>query len=82
MPCDTSPMPEPATLRLDSGDEVRVAVEREELDRDEITVRRIDVATPTNEELLRLIDEHLATAKPHPAGTTDRLIEADRERTY
>lgn len=24
----------------------------------------------------------VATAKRHPAGTTDRLLEADRERPY
>lgn len=28
------------------------------------------------------IDAHLATATRHPAGTTDRLIAADRERPY
>jgi hypothetical protein len=75
-------MGEPATLRLDSGDEVRVVVERDELDRDEITVRRIDASTPPNGELLRLIDEHLEAATAHPAGTTDRLLQADRERPF
>jgi uncharacterized protein (DUF1778 family) len=28
------------------------------------------------------IDAHLATATRHPAGTTDRLRAADRERPY
>lgn len=28
------------------------------------------------------IDAHLATATRHPAGTTDRLLAADRERPY
>ena len=82
MSCDTLYMAEPATLRLDSGDEVRVVVERAELDRDEITVRRIDASTPSDGALLRLIDEHLTMATTHPAGTTDRLLEADRERPY
>ena len=75
-------MGEPATLKLDSGDEVRVVVEREELERDEITVRRIDTPTPASGELLTFLDEHLATATPHPAGTTDRLLQADRDRPY
>jgi hypothetical protein len=25
---------------------------------------------------------HLATAKPHPAGTTDGLLQGDRDRPY
>jgi hypothetical protein len=29
-------------------------------------------------DLIAVIDEHLATAEGHPAGTTDRLLEADR----
>ncbi len=33
-------MVEQATLKLDSGDELRVEVEREDLKRDEIVVRR------------------------------------------
>ncbi len=75
-------MAERATLRLDAGDEVRVVVEREDLDRQEITVRRIDVPMQANGDLLGFIDEHLATARPHPSGTTDRLLEADRDRPY
>jgi uncharacterized protein (DUF1778 family) len=31
---------------------------------------------------LAKIDAHLATATRHPAGTTDRLRAADRERPY
>jgi len=75
-------MAELATLRLDSGDEVRVEVEREELQHDEITVRRVGAPTPGSGELLTFLDEHLATATPHPAGTTDRLLQADRDRPY
>lgn len=29
---------------------------------------------------LVVLNDHLATAKRHPAGTTDRLLQADRER--
>ena len=75
-------MAERATLRLDSGDEVRVTVEREDLDRQEITVRRLDALALANGDLLRVVDEHLATAMPHPAGTTDRLLQAERDRPY
>jgi hypothetical protein len=31
---------------------------------------------------VELDSEDLATAKRHPAGTNDRLLEADRERPY
>jgi hypothetical protein len=31
-------------------------------------------------DLLVLIDAHLATAEPHSAGTTDRLLAQDRNR--
>ena len=33
-------------------------------------------------DFLARIDAHLATATRHPAGTTDRLRAADRERPY
>lgn len=75
-------MAEHATLRYDSGDEVRVIVEREDPERDEITVRRVPTPAAKNGDLLRVIDEHLATATPRPAGTTDRLLQADRDRPY
>lgn len=76
-------MREAATLRLDSGDEVRVEVDRADLDRDEILVRRASATEPSEQvALLTAIDAHLATATPHAAGTTDRLLEDDRERPY
>jgi hypothetical protein len=79
-----SPMLERATLRLDSGDEVPVEVVREDSDRDEIVVRRTDSArretSPGN--LVDAVDAHLASATPHPAGATDRLLAADRQRPY
>jgi len=76
-------MRERATLKLDTGDELRVEVERDELSRDEILVHRAaENGPPVADGLLAVIDEHLATAEPHPAGTTDRLLAADRERPY
>jgi len=56
-------MRELATLRIDTGREVRVEVVREETERDEIVVRRIaerDVA-PTR-DLIAVIDAHLPMA--------------------
>lgn len=75
-------MKERATLRLQSGEELGVEVERDDLDREEILVRRVNDHPRASSGLLAVIDEHLATATPHPAGTTDRLLEADRERPY
>lgn len=76
-------MREPATLKLDRGDELRVEVDADDLDHEEIIVRRTaDEGPPKLAERLAVIDRHLATAKRHPAGTTDRLLEADRNRPY
>ncbi len=80
--CDTYAMREGATLKLDSGEQVRVDVDRDDLEHEEIVVRRTPEPTPSHEKLLAWIDHHLATAEPHPAGTTDRFLEADRERPY
>lgn len=74
-------MRERATLKLDAGDELRVEVKRDELSRDEIVVRRAtENGSVVADDLLGVIDEHLATAEPHPAGTIDQLLCADRER--
>lgn len=76
-------MREPATLKLDRGDELRVEVDPEDLDGEEIVVRRaVEDGNVATREWLAVIDRHLATAKRHPAGTTDRLLKADRERPY
>ena len=76
-------MRERGTLRLDAGDVLRVEVDREALDGDEIVVRRaVDDAVPPRKDLVEVIDRHLRTAKPHPDGTTDRLLQADRDRPY
>jgi len=65
-------------LRLQSGEEL----DRDELDRHEIVVRRIGDDAAGAIPLVAVIDEHLATVAPHPAGTTDRLLEADRLRPH
>lgn len=76
-------MREPATLKLDRGDELRVEVDSEDLDGEEIVVRRrVNDGIAQLADRLAVIDKHLATAKRHPAGTTDRLLEADRQRPY
>jgi hypothetical protein len=72
-------MREGATLKLDSGEEVRVDLDRDDLEREEIVVRRVETR---RDRMLAVVDEILATAKPHPAGTTDRYLQTDRERPY
>lgn len=70
-------MREWATLRLDDGDQFRVELDREDLANDEILVRRVPDRTSGAAwgDLLRVLEEHLATAERHAAGTTDRLLE-------
>jgi hypothetical protein len=75
-------MRERATLRLHTGEELGVEVDRDDLDRDEIVVRRVGSQASGTVPLLAVIDEHLAAVAAHPAGTTDRLLEADRLRPY
>jgi hypothetical protein len=80
---DCVAMRERATLKLDSGDELRVVIDRDDLAHDGIVVRRADngsSAAPSG--LLGIVDEHLASAARNPAGTTDRLLSADRLRPY
>ncbi|MGC9221882.1 MAG: hypothetical protein ACP5H2_11130 [Solirubrobacteraceae bacterium] len=77
-------MREAATLKLDSGPEVRVEVDPEQLDGDEITVRR--AAQPptvkTGAAFVAAWEQMRPALQPHPAGTTDRLLAADRDRPY
>ena len=76
-------MREQAILKLDRGDELRVEVDPDDLQHEEIVVRRSSANGPPElADRLAVIDRHLATAKRHPAGTTDRLLEADRNRPY
>lgn len=78
--CDTWNMREGATLKLDSGTEVRVDVDPADLQRDEIVLRRVGAGPQPLADRLAVLDRIIATAAPHPAGTTDRLLAADRER--
>ncbi len=72
-----------ATLQLDEGLTLRVEVDRADLERAEITVRRTDPEPESGGgDLAAMLRAHLATAKPHPAGTTDRLLQEDRDRPY
>jgi hypothetical protein len=76
-------MREKATLKLDNGAELRVELDSEDLDHEEIVVRRAsENGAQADDDLIAVIDEHLKTAKRHPAGTIDRLLQADRERPY
>ncbi|HEY5277288.1 MAG TPA: hypothetical protein VIK38_12310 [Coriobacteriia bacterium] len=76
-------MREKAALKLDNGAELRVELDGEDLDREEIVVRRESASGARSAEgLIAVIDECLATATRRPAGTTDRLLQADRERQY
>ena len=76
-------MREYPTLRLDCGYELRVELDVEDLDGDEIVVRRAgNWGSAAREELLAVVDEHFATAERHAAGTTDRLLAADRQRSF
>jgi hypothetical protein len=73
---------EPAVLRLSNGEEINVEVDPDDLEREQITVRRTEVEAGAKAGLAEVARAYLATAKRHPAGTTDRLLAADRERPY
>jgi hypothetical protein len=74
-------MREKATLKLDDGAELGVELDSQDLDREEIMRRASDNGVATADSgLIAVIDELLATATRHPAGTTNRMLEADRER--
>ena len=75
-------MRELATLTLDSGEVLRVEVEPEDLARDEFLVRFVAASPNTHTERLAIVDEIIASAEPRPTGTTDRAVEADRDRPY
>lgn len=76
-------MAERGTLRLDTGREVRIEVVKTNPDGDEMLVRATPDTPPApTADLLAIIDAHLATATPHPPGTTDLLLTADRDRPY
>ncbi len=81
--CDTLRMAHGATLKLDSGEEIRVEVDVEDLGEDEIVVRRSHPKhAPSQNRLLATMRRIQEAGTPSPAGTTDRLLQADRERPY
>jgi len=75
-------MRERGTLRLDTGRVMRVEVVGEDPRRHELVVRETDERTAETPDLLTVIDAHLAAAPRRAAGTTDRLLAADRDRPY
>jgi hypothetical protein len=77
-------MREAATLKLDSGPELRVEVDSEQLDAEEITVRRPakQAAQKTGASFVATWEQMRPSLQPHAAGTTDRLLGADRDRPY
>jgi len=75
-------MRERATLKLDAGEELRVEVDRDDLQRPDFVVRRADGAGTAPGDLVAIAKAHLASAQRHTAGTTDRLLELDRDRPY
>lgn len=72
-------MREGATLRLDSGTELRVDVETDDLNSSEIVVRRSAEGAQPLADRLAVLDDIIATGRPHPAGTTDAWLAHDRE---
>lgn len=72
-------MREGATLRLDSGTELRVDVETDDLNSNEIVVRRSAEGAQPLADRLAVLDDIIATGRPHPAGTTDAWLAHDRE---
>jgi hypothetical protein len=65
------------------GIQCLLQVDSDDLDGEEFVVRRaVGEGPPKLADRLALVDRHLATAKRHPAGTTDRLLEANRQRPY
>jgi hypothetical protein len=64
-------MRQTATLKLDTGEELRVDLDRGDLERDEIVVRRAPNAVASLEERLAVVDQIISTVTPRPAGTTD-----------
>jgi len=72
-------MREGATLRLDSGTELHVDVETDDLNGSEIVVRRSAEGAQPLADRLAVLDDIIATGRPHPAGTTDAWLAHDRE---
>lgn len=78
--CDTSDLREGATLKLDSGGEVRVEVDPGDLQLAQIVVTRMAADLMPLDGRVAIVDEIVAVATPHPTGTTDPLIAPDCQR--
>lgn len=78
----TGVMRERATLKLDAGGELRVDVDRDDLEQADFVVRRTDTPDAVAPDLIAIAKAHLAGAQTHAAGTTERLLAADRDRAY
>jgi len=72
-------MAQRATLRTDTGRELRVEILQEHVEGGEIVVRRIDADDSPTADLLTVVDAHLTVAASYPAGTTDRILGVDQE---
>lgn len=66
-------------MRLDSGTELRVDVETDDLNGNEIVVRRSAEGAQPLADRLAVLDDIIATGRRHPAGTTDAWLAHDRE---
>ncbi|HYB26075.1 MAG TPA: hypothetical protein VEF89_05635 [Solirubrobacteraceae bacterium] len=66
-------------MRLDSGTELHVDVETDDLNGSEIVVRRSAEGAQPLADRLAVLDDIIATGRPHPAGTTDAWLAHDRE---
>jgi hypothetical protein len=75
-------MREPATLVLSNGEKIKGEIDREALAADDIVLHRAPNEAEPAAKLAAALREHLKTAERHPAGTTDRLLQADRNRPY
>jgi hypothetical protein len=75
-------MRESATLVLSNGEKIEVEVDRDALAADDIVVHRAPVEAKSASRAAAVMREYLKTAVRHPAGTTDRLRQADRDRPY
>lgn len=67
---------------LSNGEKIEGEVDREALAADDIVLHRAPAEVKPESRLAAAMRDHLKTAKRHPAGTTDRLLEADRNRPY
>lgn len=73
-------MSEDATPKFESAKDLSMNLDRDDPNPDGIAARRSAAISPSLPDRLIALDGLIATAEPHPAGTTDRLLADDRER--